>query len=118
MYKNYDKKFVRKSYQLYKILNLIPVVQCPTPGNGNQATLTPTSDPYRYEDMASYTCDDDAAMVTRGSLSLQCGTKGQWSNEPPTCRKYCLVGSFFMNTGNYSKMSHTMLWFLLNEITS
>ena len=70
------------------------MVECPPPVNGTGTLLKSSSDTYRYQDVANYTCNDDVAIVTDGSLSLLCEANGEWSDEPPTCRKYCPVGGF------------------------
>ena len=67
------------------------MVECPLPVNGTGALLETTSETYSYQEVANYTCIDDAAMVTDGSLSLLCEANGEWSDEPPTCSTYCLV---------------------------
>ena len=81
-------KEVIKDMLYFKICILFQAISCPPPGIGTDTTLNATAHPYRYQEVVNYTCNDDAAMVTRGSLSLQCGANGEWSNEPPTCRKY------------------------------
>ena len=73
--------------QLTSKFFLLPAIPCPAPGIGMEATLNATGDTYHYQDVVNYACNNPAAMVTRGNLSLLCQANGQWSDEPPTCCK-------------------------------
>ena len=70
-------KEVIKDMLYFKICILFQAISCPPPGIGTDASLNATGDPYHYQEVVNYTCNDNAAMVTRGSLSLQCGANGQ-----------------------------------------
>ena len=63
------------------------MVTCSDPGDGVEATKDTTDTSFHYQNIVGYMCNDDAAMVTRGTLSLRCEANGQWSHEPPTCRE-------------------------------
>ena len=40
---------------------------------------------YAYQETVNYTCNNAVAVVTQGSLSLQCQANGEWSSSPPVC---------------------------------
>ena len=89
-------KEARKDMLHFRCYILFQAISCAAPGSGTDATFVAASDPYRYQDVVNYTCDSDAAIVTRGSLSLRCEANGQWSDEPPTCREYQRFTSVYL----------------------
>ena len=70
------------------MFTLFSGIKCEVPGAGIEATLDTSNSVYYYLQNATYSCDDSAAMVTQGSLSLQCQANGEWSDSPPVCGKY------------------------------
>ena len=62
-------------------------VECSSPGDGIDANLTSSATTFSYLDTVNYTCNNPAAMVTQGSLTLTCEGDGHWSNSQPVCGK-------------------------------
>ena len=65
-------------------------VTCDQPSSGVNANLTTTSQIFRYQNTVNYTCNNPAAMVTQGNLTLTCEADGHWSDSPPVCGE-CLI---------------------------
>ena len=65
-------------------------VTCDVPVAGTDTTLETTNTVYYYLERANFSCNNPAAMVTQGSLSLQCEAKGGWSDSPPVCGEYLI----------------------------
>ena len=63
-------------------------VSCLSPESGVDATLERGNRTYAYLETANYTCNNPAAIVTQGSLSLRCQANGEWSDSPPVCGEY------------------------------
>ena len=66
---------------------IFPGVECEVPGAGIEANLDTSNTVYYYLQSANYTCNNPAATVIQGRLSLQCQANGEWSDSPPVCGK-------------------------------
>ncbi|XP_031421900.1 CUB and sushi domain-containing protein 1-like [Clupea harengus] len=59
-------------------------VECPNPGTTNATTTDGAGGPYGSGAILTYRCKDGQTLV--GSTQLKCGSDGQWSSKPPTCK--------------------------------